>query len=213
MWAHGGLRMASHHFRFDLMHLIIATRNRHKLDEIRAVFAFNHLELSSALDYPEIPDVEETGTTFAENALLKARAIAGATGQWAMADDSGLEVDALDGAPGVYSARFAGEPVNYAANNEKLLRLLSGSANRQARFRTVLALVSPDGKSFTVEGQCPGQIIEKSRGDQGFGYDPLFVPEGETLTFAEMPADRKNKISHRARALHAAHEAWANLLR
>lgn len=195
-----------------MTHLIIATRNRHKLEEIRAIFAFNHLKISSALDYPDIPDVEETGSTFEENALLKARALTAATGHWAMADDSGLEVDALDGAPGVYSARFAGEPVSYAANNEKLLRLLSGNPNRRARFRTVLALASPQGEAFTVEGCCPGRIIEEQRGREGFGYDPLFVPDGETLTFAEMSADHKNQISHRARALAAAHEAWANIL-
>lgn len=194
------------------MHLVIATRNRHKLEEIRAIFAFNHLEISSALDYPHLPDVEETGMTFAENAILKARTLADATGRWAMADDSGLEVDALDGAPGVYSARFAGEPVNYAANNEKLLRLMAGQQNRAARFHTVLALASPDGRNYTVNGKCEGRIIESPRGTAGFGYDPLFVPEGEHLTFAEMPAEKKNRISHRARALAAAHEQWERLL-
>ena len=144
-----------------LRHLLIATRNRHKLDEIRAIFAFKHLEISSALDVPHVPDVEETGATFEENAMLKARALAAATGQWALGDDSGLEVDALDGAPGVYSARFAGEPANYAANNEKLLRLLNGVTHRRARFRTVLALASPTGECYTVEGRCEGRIIEE----------------------------------------------------
>lgn len=196
-----------------LHHLVIATRNRHKLDEIRAIFAFKHLDISSALDVPHVPDVEETGTTFEENAMLKARALATATGQWALGDDSGLEVDALDGAPGVYSARFAGEPVNYAANNEKLLRLLDGATNRRARFRTVLALASPAGACHTVEGRCEGRIIAELRGGQGFGYDPLFIPDGETLTFAEMPPEQKNRISHRARALHAAHEAWEHFFR
>lgn len=196
-----------------LRHLLIATRNRHKLDEIRAIFAFKHLEISSALDVPHVPDVEETGATFEENAMLKARALAAATGQWALGDDSGLEVDALDGAPGVYSARFAGEPANYAANNEKLLRLLNGVTHRRARFRTVLALASPTGECYTVEGRCEGRIIEELRGGQGFGYDPLFIPDGETLTFAEMPPEKKNRISHRARALHAAHEAWEHFFR
>lgn len=194
------------------MQLVIATRNRHKLEEISAIFAFRHLVISSALDYPHLPDVEETGATFEENAILKARALAGATGQWAMADDSGLEVEALDGAPGVYSARYAGEPVNYAANNEKLLRALAGKTNRRARFRTVLALVRPGGEAVTVEGSCEGTIIEAPRGQGGFGYDPLFIADGETCTFAEMPADKKNKISHRARALAKAHDAWAELL-
>jgi non-canonical purine NTP pyrophosphatase (RdgB/HAM1 family) len=194
------------------MQLVIATRNRHKLEEIRAIFAFNHLAISSALDFPEVPDVEETGTTFEENALLKARALTAATGRWAMADDSGLEVDALNGAPGVYSARYAGEPVNYAANNEKLIRELAAASNRKANFRTVLALVAPDGRSWTVEGRCDGHIIHAPRGEKGFGYDPLFVADGETRTFAEMPAAEKNKISHRARALARAHDEWAEIL-
>lgn len=194
------------------MPLVIATRNRHKLDEIRAILDFAPATITSALDYPDIPDVEESSNTFAGNALLKAHALAHATGAWTMADDSGLEVDALHGAPGIYSARFAGEPVDYAANNKKLLGLLEGVANRKACFRTVLALVSPDGRNWTVEGRCPGHIHTSPRGNQGFGYDPLFIPEGETLTFAEMPVDRKNRISHRARALEAARDAWRELL-
>ncbi|HMO98093.1 MAG TPA: XTP/dITP diphosphatase [Kiritimatiellia bacterium] len=195
------------------MQLVIATRNRHKLEEIQALLNVPGLHLSSALDYPGIPDVEETGATFEENARLKAVALQTATGCWALADDSGLEVDALNGAPGVYSARFAGEPPDYAANNRKLLAMLDGETNRRARFRTALCLASPDGTCRIVEGRCEGAIIEAPRGEGGFGYDPIFVPEGETLTFAEMPAERKNEISHRARALAAAHDAWADLLR
>jgi len=194
------------------MRLVLATRNPHKLEEIAAILAFPGLHIRSALDFPEIPEVEETGSTFAENALLKARALSTATGEWAMADDSGLEVDALGGAPGVYSARFAGEPANYQANNDKLLALLDAAADRRARFVTVLALVAPDGRHFTVEGRCEGHIGRAPRGNQGFGYDPLFVPEGHTQTFAEMSAGQKNRISHRARALAAAHDAWAELL-
>jgi len=194
------------------MHLVIATRNRHKLEEIHAILDFPRLSLSSALDYPHVPDVEETADTFTGNATLKARALVEATGQWSLADDSGLEVDALNGAPGVYSARFAGEPVNYAANNQKLLRLLAGRNDRTARFRTVLVLAAPDGNTWTVDGTCEGRIIEASRGAGGFGYDPVFVPDGETLTFAEMPAEKKNRISHRARALAAAKIVWAHLL-
>jgi len=194
------------------MKLVIATRNCHKLEEIQAIFNLPRLHLLSAFDYPEIPDVEETGTTFAENAELKARALASATGLWAMADDSGLEVDALDGAPGVYSARFAGKPVDYAANNLKLLRLLNGKTNRRARFRCALALIHPDGEAFSLEGRCEGHIAEAPRGEGGFGYDPLFVPEGEMRTFAEMPAEEKNLISHRAHALALAAKMWKPLL-
>jgi XTP/dITP diphosphohydrolase len=194
------------------MHLVIATRNRHKLEEIRAVFNLPGLAFSSAFDVPDVADVEETGSTFEENALLKARALAAATGHWALGDDSGLEVEALGGAPGVFSARYAGEPVNYAANNEKLLRALQDAETRAARFRTVLALAAPDGRSFFVEGRCEGRIADAPRGCNGFGYDPLFIPDGETCTFAEMSADHKNRISHRARALAAASVAWREFL-
>jgi len=195
-----------------MMKLVIATRNRHKLEEIRVIFNLPGLELFSAFDFPDVPDVEETGSTFASNAEIKARSLAHGTGLWALADDSGLEVDALDGAPGIYSARFAGEPVSYSANNEKLMQLMQGKSNRRARFRCALALVSPDGELFSIEGSCEGTIIEELRGTEGFGYDPLFVPEGEMMTFAEMPAERKNQISHRARALAAASRAWKPLL-
>lgn len=194
------------------MKLVIATRNRHKLEEIHAIFPIPGLELLSAFDFPDVPDVEETGSTFAANAELKARALAQATGLWSMADDSGLEVDALGGAPGVYSARFAGEPVSYEANNEKLMRMLEGHTNRKARFRCALALVSPDGELFAVEGCCEGSIIDQRRGSGGFGYDPLFLPAGEMMTFAEMPSEQKNRISHRGRALAAAARAWKPLL-
>jgi XTP/dITP diphosphohydrolase len=193
------------------MDLVIATRNAHKLDEIQAIFSLPSLTLFSSFDFPAVPDVDETGVTFVENATLKATALSRATGLWAMGDDSGLEVDALGGAPGVYSARYAGLPtVDYAANNQKLLRELDGITDRRARFRTVLALASPDGRVFTVEGRCDGVIAEAPRGRGGFGYDPLFIPDGETLAFAEMPAEQKNRISHRARALAAAVAAWKN---
>jgi len=191
------------------VNLVIATRNAHKLDEIRAIFSLPSLHLLSSFDFPDIPDVEETGTTFVENAGLKAVALARATGFWAMGDDSGLEVEALGGAPGVYSARYAGLPVvDYAANNRKLLHALFGITNRRACFRTVLALATPEGALYTVEGRCEGTIAEAPRGRGGFGYDPLFIPDGETLAFAEMTAEHKNRISHRARALEAAAVAW-----
>jgi XTP/dITP diphosphohydrolase len=195
------------------MKLVIATRNAHKLEEIRAIFSFEGLEVRSALDYPEMPDVVEDGDTLQANAVKKAVEIANATGCWALADDSGLEVDALGGAPGVYSARYAGEPCSYEANNEKLLRELLGKEDRSARFRTVIALSDPDGNVRTVEGSCPGKIIEELRGTNGFGYDPLFMPQGCSETFAELSSEVKNRISHRARALQVAHDAWAGILR
>ncbi len=194
------------------MKLIIATRNAHKLEEIRAIFDFQGLEVLSAFDFPEIPDVEEDADTFVGNAVKKAVEIAVATGCWTLADDSGLEVDALQGAPGVYSARYAGEPCDYAANNEKLLGELAGKDLRTARFKTVIALSDPAGNAKTVEGVCPGKIIDELRGTNGFGYDPLFVPDGYDQTFAELDASVKNRISHRANALAAAHAAWGSML-
>lgn len=195
------------------MQLVIATRNRHKLGEIRAIFRAPELEFLSALDFPQIPDMVEDGATFEANAVKKAVTLARATGRWALADDSGLEVDALGGAPGVYSARYAGEPADYTANNVKLLHELAGRTDRQARFRCVLALSDPAGNARTLEGRCEGRIIAEERGRMGFGYDPLFVPDGCETTFAEMDAARKNLISHRARALEQAAREWLAVLK
>lgn len=194
------------------MKLIIATRNAHKLTEIQAIFDFQDLEVFSALDFPDIPDTIEDGQTLEANAIKKALEMAAATGCWAIADDSGLEVAALDGAPGVYSARYAGPSCSYANNNTKLLRELAPHADRSAQFRTVIALSDPNGQVRTVDGACPGRIIEDLKGNNGFGYDPLFVPAGQTQTFAELPTEIKNKISHRARALQKAHAAWSAYL-
>lgn len=193
--------------------LVIATRNAHKLEEIKAIFNFKGLVIESAFDYPELPDVIEDGETFEANALKKAREISGATGCMALADDSGLEVDVLDGAPGVYSARYAGEPCDDSMNNQKLLAELKEKDNRSARFRTVLALVTVGGEELTVDGFCPGRIIDAPRGHAGFGYDPLFVPDGYEETFAELGSDVKNSISHRARALEKACVEWGRLLK
>ena len=190
------------------MKFIIATRNTHKLEEIRSILNFQGLEICSALDFPDIPDTIEDRDTLEGNAIKKAQELCDATGLMALADDSGLEVEALDGAPGVYSARYAGEPCSYEDNNTKLLRELSGKENRRARFRTVIALARPGEKPLTVEGICEGKIIEKLRGKNGFGYDPLFVPDGFSETFAELPAETKNKISHRAQALAQVSKHW-----
>lgn len=194
------------------MKLVIATRNTHKLEEINAIFDFQGLDVLSAFDFPDLPDVIEDRDTLEGNAAKKAVEIAKATGCWAMADDSGLEVQALYGAPGVYSARYAGEECSYEANNTKLLRELQGKADRSAQFRTVVALSDPKGNVQTLEGACPGKIIEELRGINGFGYDPLFVPDGYTETFAELDAGIKNRISHRARALQNAQAEWAEKL-
>jgi len=191
------------------MNLVIATRNPHKLSEIRALFLAPGLHIFSAFDFPDIPDVVEDGATLEENAMKKARALADGTGYWALADDTGLEVAALDGAPGVYSARYAGEPVDYAANNAKLLRALRDAGDRSAVFRTVIAFAHPDGTTHSVEGCCPGRIADAPRGEHGFGYDPLFIPEGYDQTFAELSAEEKNSISHRGRALEKARAWWA----
>lgn len=194
------------------MKLVIATRNRHKLEEIHAIFNFQGLEVCSAFDFPHISDVVEDGDTLEANAIKKAVEICQATGLPALADDSGLEVEALNGEPGIYSARWSGEGCTYADNNLKLLRELAGKGNRRARFRTVIALALPGEEPQTVEGSVQGIIIEELRGDQGFGYDPLFMPDGYNQTFAELPAEVKNKISHRARALNAASNVWTHFL-
>ncbi len=190
------------------MKLLIATRNAHKLEEIKAILNVPSLEITSALDFPDIPDVEEDGNTFEANALKKALTLALRTRTWALADDSGLEVDALDGQPGVYSARFAGEPVDYEANNRKLLSMLEGAEKRTARFRCVMALADPNGKAQIVEGSCEGHITDALRGREGFGYDPVFIPDGFDKTFAEMEPMQKNRLSHRGRALEAVRDQW-----
>lgn len=195
------------------MRLLVATRNKHKLEEIRQIFALPGLVLLAADEVPGLPeDVVEDAETFEGNALKKARELCGASGLWTLADDSGLEVLALNNAPGVYSARYAGEPCSYPANNAKLVRELDGVTDRRARFRCVIALCAPDGREWTVEGSCPGRIIHEARGANGFGYDPLFVPDGFDKTFAELDGVTKNRISHRGEALKQAAMAWHALL-
>ena len=194
------------------MKLLVATRNRHKLEEIRAILSVPGLELVGADEVPGLPEVEEDAPTFEGNAIKKARTLAKAGGCWTLADDSGLCVDALGGAPGVISARYAGPEASTPANNAKLLRALAGVTDRRARFRCVLALCSPEGRAWTVEGRCEGRILEAPRGANGFGYDPLFVPEGREQTFAELPAGVKNGMSHRGRALQRAVAAWGGVL-
>jgi XTP/dITP diphosphohydrolase len=180
--------------------LVAATKNPDKAREVRAVLAVvaPGVELAEGADWP---DVEESGATLEENALLKARAVAAATGLPALADDTGLEVAALNGAPGVHTARYAGPNAGYAANRRALLAALEGVADRRARFRTVVALVVPGGEEVLAAGVLEGRIATAERGNGGFGYDPIFEVEGQTL--AELGEDHKNRISHRARALAA----------
>ncbi len=186
------------------MRIIAATKNKHKIDEIQAITREFGMEVVSR-DDAGVPDVEveEDGATFEENSEKKAREIMELCGEITIADDSGLMVDALGGAPGVISARFAGEDGNDLANNEKLLKLLADvePENRTARFVSVITMVYPDGRKIVARGECEGHIIYQPRGNNGFGYDPLFVPNGFDRTFAELSGEEKNRISHRAAAL------------
>ncbi len=182
--------------------IAIATGNKHKIEEIAAILKPLGYTVISADELGGLPDdIAENADTFRENALIKARACAKHWNKTVLADDSGLVVDALDGLPGVHSARYAGEGGNDGRNLDKLLRNMEGVENRAARFVTVIAIVTPDGKESTAEGTVEGRIIHEKRGTGGFGYDPSFVPDGETLTFAELPAEAKNSMSHRANAL------------
>lgn len=183
--------------------LLIATKNKGKVVELEKLFAGLPIALKSLNDFPNALDVEETSKTFAENAALKARSYSQQTELWSLADDSGLEVDALNGAPGVFSARYAGEMASDRENIEKLLQEIkdTGNQNRVARFVCAMAVADDAGEiKFAAEGFCDGIIIGEPRGANGFGYDPIFVPDGFTETFAELDASVKQKISHRGRA-------------
>lgn len=179
--------------------LVFATNNRHKLEEVGDVLK-DQLRILSLKEINCFDDIPETADTLEGNALIKAKHVYDTYGYDCFADDTGLEVEALGGRPGVYSARYAGEDQNAARNMEKLLRELEGSTNRRARFRTVVALIE-GGKVSYFEGKIEGQIIEQQRGTAGFGYDPVFVPDGYSQTFAELGSELKNKISHRALAV------------
>lgn len=181
---------------------VLATHNRHKVVELRRILEGVPLELVSGLDL-EIPDVEETGATFADNALLKARACVAATGLSSIADDSGLVVDALGGAPGVLSARFAGDEADDDANLRLVLERLDGADERAARFVCVAALVTPDGREVTEDGVMEGVLTAAPRGTGGFGYDPIFIADGQRRTNAELTPDEKDAISHRGAAFRA----------
>ncbi len=186
-----------------MQELIIATGNQGKVKELKKLLAHLSFDILSLKDLPNIPKIIESGTTFKENATIKAVAVSKYTQGIIMADDSGLEVDALGGEPGVYSARYAGEDARDTANNAKLLEKLQGIPlfQRTARFCCTIALVIPGQEMMLVEGYCNGLIAEEPRGDGGFGYDPLFIISSYDKTFAELPLDVKNKISHRGKAM------------
>jgi XTP/dITP diphosphohydrolase len=192
--------------------LLLATTNRHKLEEYCAIFSDIRFKLLSLYDVQLDINVEETGTTFAENAVLKAQSYAQATGMLSLADDSGLEIDALGGAPGVYSARFAGVNTSYEERFRLIEQRLRGlpMEQRTARFRCSIALAEPSGYYRVVEGVLEGQIAESPRGDHGFGYDPIFLVPELGKTTAELTPDQKNRISHRGRAAQKARILLAN---
>lgn len=191
--------------RFDQPKLVIASHNAGKVREIAELLSPYGVEVISAGDLG-LAEPEETGTTFIDNALLKAQAAAEAAMLPALADDSGLAVTALDGAPGIYSARWAGADKNFGAAMEKVEELLRGSEDRSAKFVCALALAWPDGHADVFEGTVHGEITWPPRGDKGFGYDPIFTADGEDITFAEMEPARKHALSHRA-------DAFAKLVR
>lgn len=185
------------------MKLVLATRNEGKVREMTKLLAGQDIEVLSLVNFPEIGEIVEDGETFRENAVIKATEVCMQTGLTTLADDSGLEVDYLDGLPGIYSARFAGEDKDDSANNKKLLELLDGipEEQRTARFKCVIAVADTDCFVYIAEGTCAGIIAQEQRGDGGFGYDPLFYLPEHGKTFAELDLETKNKISHRARAL------------
>ncbi|RMF45062.1 MAG: XTP/dITP diphosphatase [Deltaproteobacteria bacterium] len=197
------------------MKIVVATSNAGKLKEIARLLADQPVELINLADLDSVPEIVEDGDTFAANAEKKALTVARATGQPTLADDSGLTVAALGGAPGVHSARYAGENADDAANNRRLLQELEGvpESERSAAFVCDLAFVLPDGRCWHFTGKMAGRILNEGRGTGGFGYDPLFYLEEHGCTLAEMPLDRKNAISHRGQALRRFREALPKLLR
>lgn len=194
--------------------IVIATGNAGKAAEFKELFGAKGYQVKTLLDYPELPEVEETGKTFEENARLKAETIAAILKQPVLADDSGLIVDALGGMPGIYSARFAGEPKSDASNNAKLLHELTGvpKEQRTARFHCTLVFAAPHKESLVVEGEWEGIIGTIPQGDNGFGYDPLFYVPEEGKTSAELPREVKNKISHRGKAVEKLKKEWESWL-
>ena len=184
------------------MKLVVASNNAHKIAELNAILSRLGMEVVSQREAGVHVEPEETGTTFEENSYIKAKAVLEASGMAAVADDSGLMVEALGGAPGVYSARFGGAECKTDRDRlEYLLKKMEGQENRAAKFVSVITVLTPDGRKLVARGECPGVLLTEPRGDNGFGYDPIFFYPQKDCTFAELPAEEKNKISHRSRAL------------
>lgn len=198
-----------------MMRLVLATHNKDKAKEFQSLLSELAIEVLTLDSYPAIGEIVEDGATLEENALIKARVVHEMTGLPSLADDTGLEVTHLNNAPGVYSARYAGEGASYADNVKKLLREMCGvpAAERGARFRCVLALVGLDAGDMLAEGICPGMITEAARGTNGFGYDPVFLPDGFAETYAQLDGVTKNQISHRGRAAEAMKERIVRYLK
>lgn len=195
------------------MQILLATTNKGKIRELEELLKNTDIAIMSLSDLPDYIEVAETGKTFAENAFIKARAVCALSQIVTLADDSGLEVDALDGAPGVYSARYAGEPKSDQRNIDKLLKDLEGipEEKRSARFRCCLAVVCPDGREYVTEGSVEGRILFAEKGNDGFGYDPVFYLPDMGKTMAELSLDQKNELSHRAKAFAKAVPILADL--
>jgi XTP/dITP diphosphohydrolase len=187
----------------EKIEVVLGTRNHGKIAEFRSLFKGMSIRILSFFDFPNVPEIKEDGKTFKENAEKKAKAIAKATNKIAIAEDSGLEVDYLEGEPGVRSARFTGENANDRDNTRRVLKLLVGVPweKRTAKFVCIMCLAAPHGETLCAEGICKGRLSFEMRGTHGFGYDPIFIPDGQTLTMAEMDPRLKNKISHRADAM------------
>jgi len=185
------------------MEIVIASKNKGKIEEIKKILADLEIEFFSLNDYPQLPTINEDGETFEENAVKKAKIISDLTQKITLADDSGLEVDYLGGFPAVKSARFGGDRITDTERNQKLLELLKdvSISKRKARFKCVVAIAIPHGEVTTVFGECEGMINLEAIGNQGFGYDPIFIPKGYTQTFGELDNQIKNRISHRFKAL------------
>ncbi len=198
-----------------MVKVVLATRNRGKVSELQALLEDLDVQVIPVDEAGDIPDVIEDGNTFYENALKKAKEVSIASGLFAIADDSGLEVDALDGRPGVFSARYSGQDATDENNYLKLLQEMTDvpAERRSARFRCVMVACRPDGRCIYSEGACEGFITQRPRGSQGFGYDPVFRPVGQERTMAEMSREEKNRISHRAVALKALKEKLIDFLK
>ena len=192
--------------------LVLATRNEGKIKEFRELLSGFDIEIKSLKDFGPIPPIIEDGETFDDNAYKKASGTAKLLGLPALADDSGLVVEALDGVPGVHSARYAGEGASDEANNLKLLRAMEGKKNRKARFECVISIAVPRGPALTYEGICEGQIALQTTGENGFGYDPLFYYPALTKTFAQMTRQEKNQVSHRGKAMAELRAEFAKVL-